>query len=132
MKPPLFVRPLSPEESRDLRAGLRSPSAFTLRRSQILLASAEGLKPSEIRARLGCATQTVRDALRAFAAEGTACLHEKSHPPTSAPPPPAAPPPPRRPPPRAAPRPAAPQSPRLRQADGRLDPGHRRRGLPRA
>ena len=42
------------------------------------------LKPSEIRARLGYATQTVRDALRAFAAEGTACLREKSHRPRSA------------------------------------------------
>jgi transposase len=84
MKPPLFVRPLSPEEQQALRAGLRSPSAFTLRRCQILLASAEGLKPSAIRARLGCATQTVRDALRAFAAEGTASLAPKSHRPRSA------------------------------------------------
>src|SRR3954469_25547407 len=84
MKPPLFVRPSSPEESQALRDGLRSPSAFTLRRSQVLLASAEGLKPSQIRARLGCATQTVRDALRAFAAEGTACLRAKSHRPRSA------------------------------------------------
>src|SRR5512138_3886597 len=83
MKPPLFVRPLSPEEFQTLRVGLRSSSAFTLRRSQILLASAEGLKPSEIRTRLGCATQTVRDALRAFAAEGTACLRAKSHRPRS-------------------------------------------------
>jgi transposase len=84
MKPPLFIRPLTPEESQTLRAGLRASSAFTLRRAQILLASAEGLKPSQIRARLGCATQTVRDALRAFAAEGTACLGEKSHRPRSA------------------------------------------------
>src|SRR4051812_43636970 len=84
MKPPLFVRPLSQEEREALRDGLRSPSAFTLRRCQILLASAEGLKPSQIRARLGCATQTVRDSLRAFAAEGTACLSEKSHRPRSA------------------------------------------------
>src|SRR5690242_8240639 len=84
MKPPLFVRPLAPEERRALRDGLHSPSAFTLRRSQILLASAEGTKPSRIAARLGCASQTVRDALRAFAAEGTACLHEKSHRPKSA------------------------------------------------
>ena len=84
MKPPLFVRPLSPEESQALRAGLRSSSAFTLRRAQILLASAEGLKPAQIGARFGCATQTVRDALRAFAAEGTACLQAKSHRPKSA------------------------------------------------
>lgn len=84
MKPPLFVRPLTAEESQALRAGLRSPSAFTLRRCQILLASAAGLKPPAIRARLGCATQTVRDALRAFAAEGLACLRAKSHRPKSA------------------------------------------------
>jgi transposase len=84
MKPPLFVRPLTPEEVPTIRAGLRSPSAFTLRRCQILLASAEGLKPSGIRARLGCSAQTVRNALRAFAAEGTACLCEKSHRPVSA------------------------------------------------
>jgi transposase len=84
MRPPLFVRPLSPEERQALRDGLRSPSAFTLRRCQILLASAEGLKPSEIRARLGCSTQTAREAIRAFAAEGAACLRAKSHRPMSA------------------------------------------------
>ena len=84
MKPPLFVRPFSPEESLTLRAGLRSPSAFTPRRCQILPASAEGLKPAAIRARLGCATQTARGALRASAAEGTACLREGSHRPKSA------------------------------------------------
>jgi transposase len=84
MKPPLFVRPLTPDEVQTLRAGLRCPSAFTLRRCQILLASAEGLKPSEIHARLGCSTQTVRNALHAFELEGTACLPEKSHRPVSA------------------------------------------------
>src|SRR3954447_12994740 len=84
MHPPLFVRPLSPEEHQALRSGLRSPSAFTLRRSQILLGSAEGLPPSSIRARLGCATQTVRNAIAAFAAEGLACLEPKSHRPRSA------------------------------------------------
>ncbi len=84
MKPPLFVRPLTPDESRAIRDGLRSPSAFTLRRCQILTASAEGLKPSEIRSRRGCSTQTVRNALRAFEAEGTACLQETSHRPKSA------------------------------------------------
>jgi transposase len=84
MKSPLFVRPLTPEENREVRAGLRSPSAFTLRRCQILTASAEGLKPSEISARLGCSSQSVRNALRAFEVEGIACLHEKSHRPKSA------------------------------------------------
>ena len=58
MKPPLFVRPLTDEERAALRAGLRSPDAFTLRRCQILLASAEGLRPAQIADRLGCASQT--------------------------------------------------------------------------
>jgi transposase len=84
MKPPLFVRPLTPDDDRAIRAGLRSTSAFTLRRCQILLAGAEGLKPSEIHARLGCSTRAVRNALRAFQAEGTACPCEKSHRPVSA------------------------------------------------
>ena len=77
MKPPLFVRPLTAAEGDALQTGLRSADAFTLRRCQILLQSAKGRRPSQIAAALGCATQTVRDALRAFHAEGTACLHAK-------------------------------------------------------
>lgn len=78
MKPPLFVRPLTAEEHQALRDALRSPSAFTLRRAQILAASAQGRRPAAIAAALGCAVQTVRDAIRAFHAEGTACLQRKS------------------------------------------------------
>jgi transposase len=77
MKPPLFVRPLSGSERASLRQGLRSRDAFTLRRCQILLASADGQRPAAIAAALACGTQTVRDAIRAFAAEGLACLHAK-------------------------------------------------------
>jgi transposase len=78
MKPPLFVRPLTTEERQALRAGLRSAEAFTLRRCQILLASAEGQTPRQIATLLGCCVQTVRNALRAFHAEGLDCLREKS------------------------------------------------------
>src|SRR4051812_30800070 len=42
MKKPIFVRPLSDDERKTLKAGLRSPEAFVLRRCQILLASADG------------------------------------------------------------------------------------------
>jgi hypothetical protein len=77
MKPPLFVRPLTAEERSALREGLRSPDAFTLRRCQTLRQSAQGHRPSQIAATLGCGTQTVRDALHAFAAEGLACLRAK-------------------------------------------------------
>ena len=78
MKPPLFVRELTAAERDALRCGLRSPDAFALRRSQILLASAAGRKPSQGAAALGCATQTVRDAIRAFHADGIGCLTAKS------------------------------------------------------
>lgn len=77
MKPPLFVRPLTEAEQAALRQGLRSPDAFTLRRTQILLASDRGQRPSRIAATLGCGTQTVRDALHAFAAEGLGCVAAK-------------------------------------------------------
>ena len=77
MKPPLFVRPLADAEREALRQGLRSPDAFTLRRCQILLASARGQPPARVAAALGCGTQTVRDALHAFAAEGLGCLRAK-------------------------------------------------------
>jgi hypothetical protein len=77
MKPPLFVRPLAEAERAALRQGLRSPDAFTLRRCQILLRSDQGLRPSQIAAALSCGSQTVRDALHAFAAEGPGCLQAK-------------------------------------------------------
>ena len=66
-----------------LRAGLRSADAFTLRRCQILLASADGLRPAQIAERLGCASQSARNAIRAFHAQGLDCLGEKSHRPKS-------------------------------------------------
>jgi transposase len=83
MGTPSFIRPLAPDEHRSIKAGLRSPDAFVLRRCQILLASSEGLRPSQIAARFGCATQTVRNAVRAFDAEGPACLSKKSNRPKS-------------------------------------------------
>jgi transposase len=78
MKPPLFIRPLSAAEVRELEASLRSRDAFTLRRSQILLASARGSRSSQIAEYLGCDDQTVRNALRAFQGEGLGCLTAKS------------------------------------------------------
>jgi transposase len=83
MGTPSFIRPLAPDEHQAIKSGLRSPDSFTLRRCQILLASAEGLRPSLIATRLGCASQTVRNAIHAFAAEGLACLAKKSNRPKS-------------------------------------------------
>jgi transposase len=78
MKPPLFIRPLSDSERAALRKGLRSRDAFRLRRCQVLLQSDVGRRASQIAAAVGCSSQAVRDALRAFAAEGLACLRQKS------------------------------------------------------
>ena len=84
MKAPLFVRPLTEAERQHLEAGLRSKSAFTLRRCQILLASAQGQRPARIASNVGCASQTVRNTLRAFRQRGLDALCEQSHTPTTA------------------------------------------------
>jgi transposase len=74
MKPPIFVRELSENERERLEAGLRSKDAFVLRRCQILLASARGESPPRIASTLGCASQTVRNAIRAFNERGLDAL----------------------------------------------------------
>jgi transposase len=66
------------EERAGLEAGLRSSDAFTLRRSQILLASSRDQRPKTIAHNLGCATQTVRNAIHAFEQKGLACLKQES------------------------------------------------------
>jgi transposase len=67
-----------------LQAGLRSADAFTLRRCQILLASAAGQSPAVIARNLGCTDRSVRNAIHAFAGEGLACLRPKSSRPRTA------------------------------------------------
>jgi transposase len=74
VKPPRFVRPLTDDECQALEAGRRSPDAFVLRRCQILLASARGVRAPAIARSLGCDGHTVHDALTAFEARGLACL----------------------------------------------------------
>jgi hypothetical protein len=51
---PLRSRPLSTDEQRGLETALRARDAFTLRRAQVLLASARGLRPNQVAANLGC------------------------------------------------------------------------------
>jgi transposase len=83
MKAPIYVRALSPEERAGLEAGLRFSNAFTLRRSQILLASSRKQRPKVIAQNLGCATQTVRNAIHAFEQKGVDCLKQESSRPKS-------------------------------------------------
>jgi transposase len=78
MQAPRFVRPPTEEERQALTAGLRSADAFTLRRSQIVLASARGEHAPAIARSLGCSDQTVRNAIRAFDACGASALQEGS------------------------------------------------------
>ena len=84
MQAKLFVPPLTAEQRQALLAGLRSSEAFTVRRSQILLASADGQAPSAIARELRCTSPTVRNAIHAFARDGLGCLREKSSRPHSA------------------------------------------------
>lgn len=84
MHPPLSLRSLSEAERAQLRAGLRSDDAFTLRRCQILLASDQGQDAHLIARNLGCSPGTARNAIKAFHAEGLACLKPKSSRPPAA------------------------------------------------
>jgi transposase len=78
MKAPLFVRPLTDPETERLRQGLRAADAFTLRRSQVLLASARGEHAAQIGQRFGCSDQTVRNIIKAFNQRGVVALHKRS------------------------------------------------------
>jgi transposase len=78
MQAPLFVRPPTESEQQALVAGLRSADAFTLRRCQIVLASARGERVPAIARALGCGEQAVRNAIHAFDATGLAALRPGS------------------------------------------------------
>ena len=81
---PLYVRELTTEEKQALETGLQSKAAFTVRRCQMLLGSASGLKAPQIAERLYCSDETVRAAIHSFHREGLSCLQAKSHRPRSA------------------------------------------------
>jgi transposase len=76
---PIYVSNLSEKETKALEEGLRSSSAFTVRRCQILLKSAKGEKANQIAHQLHCSDQAVRNTIRAYQQQGLACLQEKSH-----------------------------------------------------
>lgn len=72
------MRPLTDAEREALKAGLRSSDAFTVRRCQIVLASARGERSAAIARSLGCTDQTVRNAIHAVHQRGLACLTQGS------------------------------------------------------
>ena len=78
MKTPLFIRPLTEHERRQIQAGLRSKDAFVLRRAQVLLASDRGERAPAIARQFGCHRQTVLNIIHGFNAVGLAVLEEGS------------------------------------------------------
>src|SRR5712691_8106983 len=71
---PIYVRALADAERARVAAGLRSTDRFTVRRCQIVQASARGETAPVIARCLGCAKQTVVNALNDFNARGVAAL----------------------------------------------------------
>ena len=78
MRTPQYIRDLTEEERQTVQAGLRSSDAFTLRRCQILTASARRERAPQIARNLGCGEQTVRNVIHAFNDVGLACLERRS------------------------------------------------------
>src|SRR3954471_11496797 len=76
--PSVFVRDVTAEERRHLKAGLRAAEACRVRRCQIVLASEYGAGVPRIARQVGCSEQTVRTTLHAFNTQGVACLQRAS------------------------------------------------------
>jgi transposase len=68
------LRELAADEVAQLKAGLHSPRGFTVRRCQILLATANGHPLAQIRAIIGCTSGTVAKVVGDFHARGAACV----------------------------------------------------------
>ena len=75
---PVRIRGVTDEEREVLTAGLRSSKVFTLKRCQILLASARGEGVTQIARAVGFSTQNVRNAIKRFNQEGTTSLEPRS------------------------------------------------------
>jgi transposase len=76
---PIYARTPTEEERRKLKAAMKSTEGITVRRSQMILMSAdEELKAGEIGKRLGLSDQLVRNVLHTFNEQGVACLQPGS------------------------------------------------------
>jgi transposase len=75
----IYARKPSKEERQKLESGLKSSVGATVRRSQIILASADERKTAqEISERIGQSDQQVRNVLHAFKEKGISCLNLQS------------------------------------------------------
>jgi transposase len=78
MQAPILLRTLTEDERLALEAGLRSSVSFTMRRCQLLLATADGQATSAIARIFHCNDQTVRNAIHDFHQRSLAALQPKS------------------------------------------------------
>jgi len=75
----IYAREPNAEERQALKNGLKSPNGAIVRRSQIIMMSADDRKTAcEISERIGQSDQQVRKVLHAFNESGTSCLKLKS------------------------------------------------------
>jgi transposase len=75
----IYARKPSKEERQKLESGMKSSVGATVRRSQIILMSADERKTArEISGRIGQSDQQVRNVLHAFNEEGIGCLKLQS------------------------------------------------------
>lgn len=78
MQAPLSVRRFTEKEQAAIEAGRRSSPGFTVRRCQMLLASAQGQSTTPIARLMGGNDQTVRNAIHDFHQRGLAARQPKS------------------------------------------------------
>ena len=74
----VYVREPSEDERKEIEAGLSSQDGFVLRRSQVILFSAEGLSIDEIAQRVGYHRESVRLVIKTFNEKGVTVLKKGS------------------------------------------------------
>ena len=84
MQSTLFVRTLTCDEEYRLKFCVRGRDLFSLRRSQIILASSRGVGCRAISEQVGVSLSLVRHVIHLFNGEGVACLSQGSRRPKSA------------------------------------------------
>jgi transposase len=76
---PIYARAITKEERQALRKELKSDTGVVVRRSQVILMSAdEDLKAQAIAERVGYSDETVRQVIQGFNQEGVQAVHPKS------------------------------------------------------
>lgn len=77
-KEPIFVRAMSEEEKQVLEKARRTSDACQMKRSQILLASSQGLTTTGIEKQFGYSAEYARQMIHRFNEQGIECLKRKS------------------------------------------------------